>query len=324
MPEITFENVKPLIAGEEIAGRTLQYVFACPVTGEQFAATHTLDGTPDAAGQIKARVKRSIGFSLRGPIASAIRSAFGYNNPIGRLIGDVGSHVAYVATTPAAQGSGMAFSGKQKRAAAVAAFRTVASRFAWDPERSSWISVGAAEQLASPFERQVREHGLEFPYDREVAARMLVEVAIADGIVTGEERDFLESFIDPTIGSLESLSERPPLSAAELSETTSSVRETMLMLAWLIALADESFDASEDAALQRFAEGLGATGVAESARSKAQGHLIEQALDRVFDSSGHNALTRDALLALADRIGMSRTQAELVEARFQKRRGLVA
>jgi hypothetical protein len=69
-----------------------------------------------------------------------------------------------------------------------------------------------------------------------------------------EERDFLANFVPSDFGSIEQLAAQPPLSPVELEETSSgATRESMLMLAWTVALTDEELDANEEAILQRFA-----------------------------------------------------------------------
>ena len=132
----------------------------------------------------------------------------------------------------------------------------------------------------------------------------------------------MTEMISPDLGSVHDLAQRPPLTAAELNETTLAVRQNMLMLTWTLALADESFAAPEQQTLERFAQGLrlGSNQI-QAARQAAQGYILDQALERMFTWGGHDAHARNELLALAQRLGMSADEAHTAEARYQRRKG---
>ena len=75
---------------------------------------------------------------------------------------------------------------------------------------------------------------------------MLVEIAMADGILAQEEEDFLSEFLDPNLGSIQQLSQRPKLTQQEFNSVSQGdVRKTMFMLSWTLALADEDFAQEE-------------------------------------------------------------------------------
>ena len=95
-----YEHILPLVADQQLSGRTLQVTFACPTTGTLAQAREQIDpGEASVAERTGHRVKRSFFHSIRGPLAAAIRSLCG-NSTLGRFAGDVGSQVAYVAATP--------------------------------------------------------------------------------------------------------------------------------------------------------------------------------------------------------------------------------
>ena len=127
MNAFEIDSILPLVADQNLSGRSLDVTFACPKTGICAKARHTIDPNASPADLTKHRVKRAFFNAIRGPLASAIRSMFGYSTA-GRLAGDVSSQVAYVAATPS---STMAISKQQQQDAIVSAFRTVADRFEW-------------------------------------------------------------------------------------------------------------------------------------------------------------------------------------------------
>lgn len=321
MTQITIDNVQPLVTKEAVDGRTIHFAFSCPVSGQTFNAQKTVTGTPTTTSLMAGRVKRSLVHSIRGPLSSAIRRAFGYNSAIGRMIGDVAGQVAYSAASGGNQGKINAVSKDERNEALVACFTDLASNFMWDDARGSWVAAETLKKISSPFEMQLREHALREEYDRVVAARMLVEVAHADGKLAAEERRQLAEFIDPALGTVEELAARPPLSDAELAETSSEgTRRTMLMLAWALALADEDFAPEEANRLADFARGLGLSDDdSVAAKLDAQGYLIEQAIARNQALGRTDAGAQDAVVRLGENIGMARGDVEGVIARHAKR-----
>ena len=321
MPDITYENVHPLISDMKVAGRTARFVFRCPASGATVQAAHTIPQDTSASSQFASRATRSLGYEVKRNVSMMLRRAFGYGFA-GRMAGDMASAVVNSAPV-GSTGGPAALNDKEQRAAAVEAFRSVSAQFMWDDKHARWISAHAAEELMSPFERQLAAAPVSNAYDRSIMARMLVEIAGADGHIAEEERGFLMEFLDSDLGDVESLSSRPQLTSAELDETSRGApRDTMLMLAWVLAISDEDFDAAEQERLDQFADSLGVRGSRKNeVRKMAQGYILDQALDRIFSWGGHDEHGRKELMALADRIGMERRDAAGAEARFQTRRG---
>lgn len=325
MPTINIENVNPLISNESLDGKSMTFVFSCPVSATQVTASHAVQiaagGQPDGMSKIK---KTAIS-SLRGPLSSAIRGAFG-RGTVGKMLGSIASKSASTAIAESAKGARTPrISGEQRDAAAVAAFRSVSGQFEWDSTRSTWVSSQAAAELMSGFQRQVGSAPIDSAYDQEVSWRMMVEVASADGELQGEEREILALFIDPSRCSIEELVQRPALSSAELAEVSQgAVRKSMLSIAWLIALANDGCDAAEAMRLESFASSLELEGEeATSARHLAEEFLVEQMLTKE-QSSGDAQHSRAVIQDLADSIGMSQDRLERAEARFHKRRSFSA
>ena len=323
MPTITIENVNPLIASETNDGKTLTFVFACPAGGTKVTAIHPLNPATGAQSQLGSKVKKAALSSLRGPLSSAIRGAFGRGS-VGRIMGSIASKSAATAISESAKAQKTpTLSQEQRDTAAVEAFTSVSGQFEWDSNRGGWVSSDAAANMMSGFQRQVGGAPIDAPYDQEIAARMMVEVASADGDLQEEERDVLTLFIDPALGSIDELAKRPTLSAAELNEVSAgSVRQSMLAIAWLVALSNDGCDADEAARLESFANALELSEeAAKSMRELAEEFLVDQMMAKEL-GSGDAAQARASIGELARTIGMSSERLERAEARFHKRRSL--
>lgn len=325
MPTPTLENVTPLIANENHDGTTLTLVFACPVKGTQVTATHNPDPASGGQSQVGSKVKQAALSSLRGPLSSAIRGAFG-SSKFGRALGGIASKSASTALAESSKGQrGPTLSREQRDAAVLAAFTSVSGQFEWDSARDGWVSSAAATEGMTGFQRQVGGAPIDTPYDEEVASRMMIEVASADGDLQEEEREVLKLFIDPALGPIDELAQRPALSAAELDEVSAGpARQSMLAIAWLVALSNDGCDANEADLLERFARALGLSNEdSQSMRELAEEFLVDQMMAKEL-ASGDPGRARARIRDLAATIDMDSERLERAEARFHKRRSLQA
>ena len=198
----------------------------------------------------------------------------------------------------------------EMRAAACAAFA------------ETWIAAAAAQDAMSDFERMLAAAPIAHPYDRHIMARMLVEVARGDGRLSSEESSWLTEVISSDLGSVHEIASRPPLTSAELGSCSQgAVRESLLVLAWAMALVDEEMAAPEKTLLDHYGAGLGLARARVSAcRKAAQTYILDQAMDRMATWGGHDEYARAQLYGLAERIGMPVEEAQQAEAKHLRRR----
>jgi hypothetical protein len=314
----SYENVHPLVQSVDVGGRTISVRFACPVSGETIDARHSVPRDSSVGGRVSSQVKRNLMWSLQSAVASAIRSTMGHN-----MAGRVASDVARSAMSGLQQHtSAQTLSSREQSEGVLAAFMSVQSRFVWDPQRQCWIAAVAAAEAMSDFERMLAAAPIAHPYDRHIMSRMLVEVAGGDGRLSSEESSWLTEVLSPDLGGVHDIASRPPLTAAELGSTSQgAVRESLLVLAWAMALVDEDMAAAEKALLDGFAVGLGLPSARVTAcRKAAQTYILDQAMERMFAWGGHDEYARAQLYGLAERIGMPVEEAQQAEARHLRRR----
>ena len=134
-----------------------------------------------------------------------------------------------------------------------------------------------------------------------------------------------ERALDPAVAGPQALASQPRLTPAELSQTSPGpTRQTMLTLAWALALSDEELAQGERDRLAVYAQGLGLQGRAEGeCVEAAQLFILDQVLDRVVQfGGGFTERTRAQIAEAAQRLGMSAEQGQVAEARYRKRKGL--
>ncbi len=318
MSEPTYANVAPLIQSLDVRGRTVQVRFVCPVSGTAVDARTNVQRDNSIGAQVTSQLKRNMMWSVQSAVASAIRSTLGYN-----MVGRVASDAARAAMSGVQQhANSQTLSSKEQEQGIVDAFRSVQSRFMWDNQRNTWISASAAQDAMSDFERMLASAPIVHPYDRQVMARMLVEIARGDGRLSSEEGAWLTEVITPDLGAVHDLASRPPLTGPELSNASAGpVRESLLVLAWAMALVDEEMADAEKRLLEHFAAGLRiAPARVTACRQAAQTYVLDQAMERMFAWGGHDEYARAQLYGLAERIGMPVAEAQEAEAKHLRRR----
>lgn len=322
-PRFTIDAIRPLVSQLNPTGRHLVVTFTCPNTGRHVNARWTAPQSTGVASAIGRGVQQSMWYELRRTAHSVVATALGHGMA-GRIASQAMDSAMYAASPGSSYGSSQTqaagLSPAEQERGVVEAFKTVSSQFTWTGRE--WVHGSGAKQLMSGMQAQLTEAPLANRYDRLLAARMLYEVAAASGGVSDEERMQLEDVMDPELGSLQVLSKRPPLTRAELGEASpGGVRVTLLSLAWTVAYADERFDAAEGAKLQAFAEGLQ---LRQQDRDKARDLARTYFLDQLFEgvmTHGHDVHAREHAVQVGQRLGMTREEVEIAEARWLRRRG---
>lgn len=317
--QLNYDVIAPLVQNVQAQGRTVQVVFACPVSQTQVRARHRMPVNNSVGSRIQKSAQRSFMYAAQNALSQVIRNMFGYN-----ILGRVASDVTRQTMHSTMNNHNQNLSAAEQKEAIVQAFQTVSSKFAWDGRRNTFVSASALQDALSPFDLQLQKAPIQHNYDKMILSRMLVEMAMADGSLGTEEETFLLGFLDPSIGTIESIKNRPPISVPEFSQVShGDVRESMLLLVWTLALCDEHFAQQEQQLLQSFAQQLGLSSSSiQTIRSAAHDYILSQALESMFGWGGnHDQYARQVLFELAGKIGVSQQEALMAEARFQRRRG---
>ncbi len=323
MSNVTYEQIQPLLTKEELQGSTMSCAFKCPVSDQVVEANGTVrvqrqDGL---AAKAKTSFKRNLLSSVRRSVMGAVSGALGHG-----IFGRTGREVAGGAMSGVQKNANQPkMTDVDKQAAVVDAFKSVLSKFAWDAENNRWISAQAAGESLTDFAGQLQDAPVQQKYDVGVLARMLTEIAAADGDIAEEEKAMLYSFLPADMGTVSDLINRPPLSKMELEEVAEGgVRDTMLMLAWAIALTDEQLDDAEQQKLTAFADGLGIDEERRAVlKSYAQKHIVTGAIQQAYADGALQADEKEDLLNLAQGIGLSEEDTERLEIKYRKRMGIV-
>jgi hypothetical protein len=263
-PVPTYDNVAPLAASIDDHGPQVLVTFRCPVTGTEVVAAG--DWPQAGLGGKASRQAKSTAMSvMRTRLAESIRSVAGTTG-VGTAAGHAaaGAILGRGATTNRTPDRSEA----SRQAAVLDAFESVQDRFGWDDAGQRWVDASAvppgqpAGQPArgsSPraaFFDHLRDHPLATDHDREILVRMLAAIIAMDGAIGDEERQVFATFVGPE-HDLDTLAARGSPGEADMAATQPGpTRETLLLLAWAVAMTDEDLGDGERALLDWFGRAL--------------------------------------------------------------------
>lgn len=295
MATLTYEEIEPLIASTEVQGENLHVRFRCPETEHIVDAEAPIE-SPDSLLPLPTE---------KGGFLSGARNA---------LFGIV--RRGNTPPTPAPSEEAL-------QDAAVAAFMTVRHQFRKDTT-GRWIAFADTTEELSPlrplsadFVEQTKRGPVIEESDRGTLVRLLSEVAQSDSRLARDEQSFLEEFIGLGEEAGEQRISTIPLTQDELRRVADPVvRETMLMLAWGIALTDEELTLSEQNRLTTLAVELDiATSRATELKRYAQLFILEAALEP-GEADANAAERREQALSLGIQIGMTGEETRNAVARY--------
>ena len=308
MDEITYELIQPLIISEEVNGSKMTCQFEVPGTGEVIEASASIKRDKGLKSQIQKRVTRTVTSKARVSASRMVRGILG-----GGMLGRIGSQVMNTASREMTQNLTRGYTSTEKQMAVVQAFSSVAQHFKYDDvlgwkknsvvveekskkrERTTNTERKQVSNSASDFEKLVARSPISNSFEKEVLARMLVEIAKADGGISSDEEEFLKEFIP----SYDQITSKPLLNPIECEEVSRNSKMTMFTTAWVVALVDLEINPLEIAKLDEFADwfGLSDKNYDEAVRM-AKSYILEQSLSS--SSSNEDAITAGKLLELSE------------------------
>ncbi len=322
MPEITYAIVEPILKSVDTAGQAIVCEFACPKTGNVIKSeAHPQREGPGLIDRAKKRAKGRAMWKIRSSIISSVQKVCGRG-----ILGSLAGSFAADATTNMGRtntAEKKELTEEQKQAAVVEAFKKVQNKFVWDDDNTQWILADVVAKATAPFVKQLETNPVTEKYDQGVMARMLVEIAAADGDLESEEKLFVLEFIPEGMGTVDEVAAKAPLTNAELEETEESARDTMLMVAYAVALTDEDLEDEEIERLNQFAEGLAITEErAKEIKAMAQEYIIDQTLSELYGENAAESEITSAVNDLAPKIGMTAEEGHRALVQYKKRNDL--
>ncbi len=315
---VTYEAIAPLIAASTDDASGVEVTFRCPVTGMEVRSNGYWpeDGL---AGRTAGQVKRGLLSSVRNTLARTVRDAVTSNSAIASIGTDATSQIIYNAGND--QVNRTHHSDNDRHAAQRSAFTTIADRFVWDDNTSRFVSSNSPTVHVSEFDALVGANPIANQFDADLAARLIGAIIASDGTVSDDERSSFASLFPSR--SLDQLVAGRVPGRVDFEETTPGAgRETMLLLAWAVALTDERLSAEELAILTAAADGLGIDAARADVLSMvARGHVIDQAIVASVAGGADLDTVRSRCEDLGEQIGLGRDEAARAFIRWSKRSG---
>ena len=308
-----YTDIEALIANKEVQGSSVSVTFCCPETNVEVTSSGSLQRSDSVKSEAARSVKSNLWSSLRRSVSRAVSDSLG-SGVASRIARDITNK------TMVQSEEKTAFSKKEVQDGVVAAFVAVQTNFKLNSS-GVWTVM---KKPANSFETRLAKAPVAERFDQGVLARTLVELSAADGEISAEEIAFISDFIDPEVGSINDFAKRPPLTTAELSETSEPARSSIMMLAWACAMSDKELADAEVARLEELSAGFGLSEEQNtSVKNDAQQFLFEQALAGVYAGGSRNDEAFDAANEAAGKMGIDTDRASQMDASYRKLAGIV-
>lgn len=305
------EQIKKALVSANVEGSKMECTFRT-ATGELIASSVTIRQMHSMNSQVTRNVKNIVISRARSRASSLINHLLG-----GGILGSAASSVVRNVTNPSYHD--WTYSEEEKQAAIEEAYARVKAQVE-QGERQGVASAPVVAPAAVPavqaenipeFERQLQKSPLSNRFEKEILARMLVEVAQADGEIDRGEREWLDALISPEIGTVQQLILRDPVSPVECRELSPAAREMIFKSAWVLSLKDFHLNLVEESILMEYADMFGLN---EATASR----LIREARMYVLETSAPPDISRRELFDLADSLGLGHEDAELCLIQMKK------
>ncbi len=305
--EFTYEMLIPIIVDVQQDGNTVHCTFGIPGTDQLIESSAGISRDRSAGGQVQKTATRMASRQGRMAAGRMIRGALG-----GGILGRIGARA--VRTGWRSMDPARMPSGSEKQDAVVSAFNKVSHHFQYNPNTGQFSQGSgkaapggrekeAAKKPQTPFEKQMERGAISNSFEREILARMLVEIANTDGNIGESERSFIEDVMGDDMPNLQSIMMKDPISPVECESLDDAVRETVYMLAWCMACADYRINPEQADVLEQFADMFGfPPHVEQNLRLWAKLQMLEMAVDV------HTG--RQELFEVADSLELDHVEAE--------------
>lgn len=315
--DITYNLIKPLIVDVEVQGQRVFVEFQQPDSGNFIEAQAPIRRSNSVGSAIGRSVKRTAIQQARSSITRMVGSLFG-SGFLGRTARAATSTAASEYSRSQNQ-SANAPSQDEIDEAVVMAFKSVRNQFHYDEATKTWGkpkagAPAAASREKTAFELQIERNPIADRHDRKVFARILADLASADGIIQEEEVNFFQSLVPVDAGSIHDIIASEPVSKVDCEMVKDGVRDTIYMFSWAIVMVDYEIHPKEVEMMGRYADMLG---ISDAKRAELQGfarvHMLEQALTP--------DISREELFELADSLNMNHDDAERAKIAWLRRVG---
>jgi uncharacterized tellurite resistance protein B-like protein len=312
--DITYKLIQPLIVDVEVKGSTVFVEFQQPETGNFIESKAPIRRSNSMGSAIQRSLKQTAIQQARNSILRMAGSLFGSG-----FLGRTARAVTGTAANEYARNQGQQANAPTQHEiedAVVAAFKLVKNQFHFDGAKGEWgkNKTAVAPRDKTPFEAQIDRNPIIDRHDRKVFARILADLASADGVIQEEEIEFFQRLIPVDAGSIHDIIASDPVSKVDCEMVKEGVRETIYMFSWAIVAADYEIHPLEAEMLTKYGEMLGISGSRREELEKiAKIHMLEQALNP--------EISREDLFELADSVQLNHEDAERAKIAWIRRLG---
>lgn len=311
MPTITYSSIEHLIQDVNASGHQVQCSFY-HLNGELISSNASIPYDRGTMNRVTRIVKNQMVNRARAKASQSVFRLLG-----GGVLGRAGSTIIR-ASVPANSSFSSQPNEDDINDAVVKAFEKIATKYRYDENTGMWNPTAAGnsnppvESETPPINTRVeqerptpqKESGLN-RLEKEVLARILVEVSDADGVLSEEEAEFLDKILPKELGSIEKIRNMDYISPMELKAVSPNAKNQIIKCAFILSYSDLCPHDSEIGIIQEYANQMGlAPQILRQLEKDAQKELIESMIDE--------NTTRAEIYEIGRQINLSDEESEMI------------
>ncbi|HRN32877.1 MAG TPA: hypothetical protein PLC76_01015 [Saprospiraceae bacterium] len=311
MPEITYSSIEHLIQDVTTTGHQVQCSFY-HLNGELISSNASIPHNNSTMNRVTRVVKNQMINRARATASQSIFSLLG-----GGILGRAGSTIIR-ASVPANSSFSFEPSQDDINDAVVKAFEKVSTRYRYDENSGNWTPTDSPNSRSgiptskhnSPAKEVKnrpephKEPGLN-RLEKEVLARVLVEICDADGNLSGEEAEFLNKILPKELGNVEKIRNMDYISPLELKALSENAKKQIVKCAFILSYSDLQPHETETGIIQEYATQMGLSSqVLRQMEKEAQKELVMTMIDE--------NTTRAEVYEIGRQINLSDEESEMI------------
>lgn len=311
MQHTTYASIEALIKEAELSGTQVQCIFY-HLDGETIRSSAAIPKNNSTMDRVGRTVKGQLLNRARSTASQSIFSLLG-----GGMLGRAGSMVVR-GSIPNRSMIPNEPDEEDIQNATIAAFKKVSSQYEYDETEDIWIAVAPQKQKlvikntvnrANTDTSQNKSSEKETAgqlnrFEKEVLARLLVEISDADGSVSGEEEFFLKNVIPRELGTIDQIRKMDSISPVEIRSLTLDSKLQILKSAMIISFSDLQPHENEMGLIQDYSNQMG---LSSSQYKQLQKEAKIETLSNIIDEH----TSRTDLLEIARQLNIPEEEAEM-------------
>jgi hypothetical protein len=315
MSDISYESIEGIIQDVEVTGSQVRCIFM-HLDGATINSSSSIPKDNTTMGRVGNTVKRQLINRARSQASQSIFSLLG-----GGILGRTGSMIIRSSVN-----NNSTYRDEPDEedihAAVIKAFEKISNKYIYDEASHTWapalpqkqkMVIRSKEEItpgntrnhsSTPTAEKSSTPGLN-RLEKEVLARLIVEICDADGTLSPEEENVLRTMLPKELGPIDKIRQMDFISPLEIQSLSMDAKQTILKCAYLLSYSDFQPHENETAIIHEYGHQMGLN-IAQLKQIEKEAKL--EALSAAIDEH----TSRSEVFDIAAQINIPNDEAEMM------------